>query len=238
MTTPTGYQPAPPALEAAALASGHPHALLFASVCGSKLYGFDRPDSDRDVRGAHVIPAELALGIDEPGLSIIGRHQGMVSMERSTREVRKCFGMLLNRNGKVPEEVLSPLTVVAEMDVRILEQEGREMAKKKDTPEEIINKLREAAEGNFWASARRRCVQSGRPSESRNGEPAKCRGSLARPIAMLCWSGTTSGPSPTTSWGCPPGSAVTGTGGSPLCSDLAAGMSTTSVWSGSGGGRG
>ena len=115
MTSATRYQPEQPAVEAALreAAGSHPHPLLFASVWGSKLYGFDTASSDRDVRGAHVIPMELALGLDEPDPSIVRTVDGERRMEFSTHDIRKYFGMLLNRNGNVLEEVLSPLVVVA-----------------------------------------------------------------------------------------------------------------------------
>ena len=115
MTSMTRYEPDQPGMETAVreLAAGHPHPLLFASVCGSKLFGFDTPRSDRDIRGAHVIPLELALGLDEPDPSIVRIGEGTTSLEISTHEVRKYFGMLLNRNGNVLEEVLSPLVVAA-----------------------------------------------------------------------------------------------------------------------------
>jgi len=34
----------------------HPYPLLFATVSGAHLYGFPSPDSDCDLRGAHVLP--------------------------------------------------------------------------------------------------------------------------------------------------------------------------------------
>ncbi len=124
MTSATRYQRDPPAVEAALreVAASHPHPLLFASVGGSKLYGFDTPSSDRDVRGAHVIPMELALGLDEPDPSIVHTVDGERRMEFSTHEIRKYFGMLLNRNGNVLEEVLSPLLVVTSPSHRELRE--------------------------------------------------------------------------------------------------------------------
>ena len=52
MTSVMRYQADQPGVEAALreLAAGHPHPLLFALVCGLKLYGFDTPYSDRGVR--------------------------------------------------------------------------------------------------------------------------------------------------------------------------------------------
>jgi hypothetical protein len=34
----------------------HPFPLLFATVSGAHLYGFPSPDSDYDLRGAHILP--------------------------------------------------------------------------------------------------------------------------------------------------------------------------------------
>jgi hypothetical protein len=41
-----------------AIAAAHPRPLLFATVSGAHLYGFASPDSDYDLRGVHLLPAE------------------------------------------------------------------------------------------------------------------------------------------------------------------------------------
>ncbi len=41
----------------------HPYPLLFATVSGAHLYGFPSPDSDYDLRGAHILPAEETMGL-------------------------------------------------------------------------------------------------------------------------------------------------------------------------------
>ena len=108
------YQSEHAAVDAAAreLLADHPHPLLFASVWGSKLYGFDTTCSDRDVRGAHVIPAEMILGLDEPKPSIVRTGERARRIEISTHDVRKYFAMLLNHNGNVLEEIFSPLIIL------------------------------------------------------------------------------------------------------------------------------
>ena len=40
-----------------------PYPLLFATISGAHLYGFPSPDSDFDVRGVHVLPADDVLGL-------------------------------------------------------------------------------------------------------------------------------------------------------------------------------
>ena len=42
-----------------------PHPLLYATVHGSRLYSFDTPGSDRDLRGCHVLPARQVLGLQD-----------------------------------------------------------------------------------------------------------------------------------------------------------------------------
>jgi predicted nucleotidyltransferase len=38
--------------------------LLFAIISGAHLYGFPSPDSDFDLRGAHVLPLEKVVGLE------------------------------------------------------------------------------------------------------------------------------------------------------------------------------
>ena len=41
-----------------------PHRLVFVTISGAHLYGFPSPDSDFDLRGVHLLPAEQVLGLD------------------------------------------------------------------------------------------------------------------------------------------------------------------------------
>lgn len=41
----------------------HPYPLLFATISGAHLYGFASPDSDYDLRGAHILPAAEVVGM-------------------------------------------------------------------------------------------------------------------------------------------------------------------------------
>ena len=38
------------------IVAAQPYPLLFATISGAHLYGFPSPDSDFDLRGAHVLP--------------------------------------------------------------------------------------------------------------------------------------------------------------------------------------
>ena len=42
---------------------GHRYPLLFATISGAHLYGFPSLNSDWDLRGVHILPAERVLGL-------------------------------------------------------------------------------------------------------------------------------------------------------------------------------
>ena len=46
------------------IVSAQPYPLIFATISGAHLYGFPSPDSDYDLRGAHVLPLENVLSLD------------------------------------------------------------------------------------------------------------------------------------------------------------------------------
>ena len=46
------------------IVSAQPYPLLFATISGAHLYGFPSPDSDFDLRGAHVLPLEKVIGLE------------------------------------------------------------------------------------------------------------------------------------------------------------------------------
>lgn len=89
-----------------------PYPLLFATISGAHLYGFPSPDSDFDLRGAHVLPVEHVVGLDvrdetiEDSRVIEGLEMDIVS-----HDVKKFFGLLLKKNGYVLEQLYSPLVV-------------------------------------------------------------------------------------------------------------------------------
>jgi uncharacterized protein len=92
----------------------HPYPLLFATVSGAHLYGFPSPDSDYDLRGIHILPAEEALSLlpKRETITVEGIRHG-VEMDLVTHDVLKFFRLLLKRNGYVLEQVFSPLVVMA-----------------------------------------------------------------------------------------------------------------------------
>src|SRR6266498_3821732 len=94
------------------IVAAQPYPLLFATISGAHLYGFPSPDSDFDLRGAHVLPLEKVVGLDlsdetvEDSRVIEGLEMDIVS-----HDVRKFFGLLLKKNGYVLEQLYSPLIV-------------------------------------------------------------------------------------------------------------------------------
>lgn len=90
----------------------HPYPVVFASLSGSHLYGFPSQDSDVDIRGAHLLPAAQMLGLSEP----TDTHEIMevidgLEVDVVTYDLKKFCGLLLNKNGTVLEQLVSPLVV-------------------------------------------------------------------------------------------------------------------------------
>ena len=96
------------------IVAAQPHPLLFATISGAHLYGFPSPDSDFDLRGAHILPLKNVVGLEvrdetiEDSRVIEGLEMDIVS-----HDVRKFFALLLKKNGYVLEQLFSPLVVQA-----------------------------------------------------------------------------------------------------------------------------
>jgi predicted nucleotidyltransferase len=90
----------------------HPYPLIFATISGAHLYGFPSPDSDYDLRGCHLLPAQAVLGLD-PGEETIesSNTDGGLEVDLVTHDARKFFGLMLKKNGYVLEQLYSPLIV-------------------------------------------------------------------------------------------------------------------------------
>lgn len=90
----------------------HPYPLLFATISGAHLYGFPSPDSDFDLRGAHLLPLRDVVGLAEGEETVekSGIHDGL-EIDLVTHDVKKFFGLMLRKNGYVLEQLLSPLVI-------------------------------------------------------------------------------------------------------------------------------
>ncbi len=94
------------------IVAGQPYPLLFATISGAHLYGFPSPDSDFDLRGAHLLPLDRVVGLEahEETLSDSRTIEGL-EMDIVSHDVRKFFKLLLKKNGYVLEQLFSPLVV-------------------------------------------------------------------------------------------------------------------------------
>ncbi|MEU9759512.1 nucleotidyltransferase domain-containing protein [Streptomyces sp. NPDC047987] len=92
--------------------AGERHPLLFATVSGAHLYGFPSRDSDVDLRGVHLLPAEDLLGLRPPEKTRTRMWDlDGVEMDLVTHDLRKFVRLMLKPNGYVLEQLLSPLVV-------------------------------------------------------------------------------------------------------------------------------
>ncbi|MFE6189013.1 DNA polymerase beta superfamily protein [Streptomyces sp. NPDC056465] len=101
-----------PVTDLAPVLAEEPCPLLFATVSGAHLYGFPSRDSDVDLRGVHVLPAEDLVGLREPEetRSRMWDHDG-TEMDLVTHDLRTFVRLMLKPNGNVLEQLLSPLVV-------------------------------------------------------------------------------------------------------------------------------
>lgn len=91
------------------IVAAQPYPLLFATISGAHLYGFPSPDSDFDLRGAHVLPLEQVIGLDSKHESVEdSRIIDGLDMDIVSHDVKKFFRLLLKKNGYVLEQLFSP----------------------------------------------------------------------------------------------------------------------------------
>jgi predicted nucleotidyltransferase len=89
----------------------HPYPLLFATISGAHLYGFPSPDSDYDLRGVHILPADEVMGLSVTHETVELSKNEPIDLDLVTHDIRKFFGLMLKANGYVLEQLHSPLVV-------------------------------------------------------------------------------------------------------------------------------
>jgi uncharacterized protein len=94
------------------ITAAQPYPLLFATISGAHLYGFPSPDSDFDLRGAHILPLKKVVGLEVIDETVQDSRviEGL-EMDIVSHDVRKFFKLLLKKNGYVLEQLFSPLIV-------------------------------------------------------------------------------------------------------------------------------
>ncbi|HET9934668.1 MAG TPA: nucleotidyltransferase domain-containing protein [Polyangiaceae bacterium] len=85
---------------------------VFATISGAHLYGFASLDSDVDLRGAFMLPANALLGLFPPDETITIEDKTTIDLDWVAHDVRKFARMMTNHNGYVLEQLFSPLVVI------------------------------------------------------------------------------------------------------------------------------
>jgi predicted nucleotidyltransferase len=99
-------------LQLLALVGAQKYPLVFVTVSGAHLYGFPSPDSDYDLRGAHVLPVRELVGLDNATETIeLSCEKEAVQLDLVTHDIKKFCKLLLKKNGYVLEQLYSPLVV-------------------------------------------------------------------------------------------------------------------------------
>ncbi|MBA3871799.1 MAG: nucleotidyltransferase domain-containing protein [Anaerolineae bacterium] len=92
--------------------AAQPYPLLFATISGAHLYGFPSPDSDYDLRGAHILPIQEVVGLNEPHETLeVSKIIDGLEIDLVTHDLYKYFSLMLRRNGYVLEQIYSPLVI-------------------------------------------------------------------------------------------------------------------------------
>lgn len=91
----------------------HASPLVFVTVSGAHLYGFDSPNSDYDLRGSHVTPLRQWCRLAKPSETYeVMDRDAPVEMDVVTHDVEKFCRLLLKNNGYVLEQLCSRIVVV------------------------------------------------------------------------------------------------------------------------------
>ncbi len=82
-------------------------------LVGAHAYGFPSPDSDLDLKGIHVVPAEALLGLRSPPETVDRQAiVGGMEIDFTSHEVAMALRLLLAGNGNVLERLVSPHQLV------------------------------------------------------------------------------------------------------------------------------
>ncbi len=98
---------------------------VFATISGAHLYGFASPDSDVDLRGAFLLPAQALLGLHPPAETITIEDKRTIELDWVAHDIRKFARMMTSHNGYVLEQLFSPLVVVSTPSHEELRELGR-----------------------------------------------------------------------------------------------------------------
>jgi uncharacterized protein len=104
-----------------------PYPLLFVTISGAHLYGFPSPDSDYDLRGAHILPLHDVAGLlplrDNIEYSAV---RDGVEIDLVTYDVGRYLDLLTKKNGNLLEQIYSPLVLQTSPEHQTLKQLARQ----------------------------------------------------------------------------------------------------------------
>lgn len=103
-----------------------PGRILLCGLTGSHFYGFPSPDSDLDLKGAHLAPTEELLGLQPPGDTFerVSVFEGM-ECDYTSHELGKVLRLLLRGNGNMLERILSPIQLYQTEELEALQALAR-----------------------------------------------------------------------------------------------------------------
>jgi predicted nucleotidyltransferase len=112
-----------------------PGEVLLCGVTGSHLYGFPSPDSDLDLKGAHLAPTVEFLGLHSPPETFdrLEPFQG-TECDYTSHEAGKALRLLLRGNGNMLERILSPIQLFDGEPLAELSQLARGAISKRCAP--------------------------------------------------------------------------------------------------------
>ncbi len=113
------------------IVNSHPNTLLFASISGAHLYGFPSENSDWDIRGAHLLPIEAVIGLqDYKDVYEFMAFVNEVEIDLVSYDLKKFCNLIRRKNGNVLEQLASPLQITnSESGTRLREFGARALTK-------------------------------------------------------------------------------------------------------------
>jgi predicted nucleotidyltransferase len=89
------------------IVAAQPYPLLFATISGAHLYGFPSPDSDFDLRGAHVLPLDAVVGLEVRDETVEDSRiiEGLACRAKAESEVESASTSELRRDSLRPDVI-------------------------------------------------------------------------------------------------------------------------------------
>ena len=94
-----------------------PYPLLFLSLGGAHAYGYASSDSDYDLRGVHILPVDMALGISEDQYTLTHHDKASrLDVDLLTYDIKRYLNLMLEENSFVLEYLYAPLIMAEQAE--------------------------------------------------------------------------------------------------------------------------